>query len=171
MTPFAVRPATDHDAESMAAIAASNPTAPQWTAEQFREMLQPSAEDGTLRRATLVVEHASQVAGFAVVSALCAVFPPEAELESIAVTPTLQGRGIGLGLLRAALGWAAAQHAETLRLEVRAGNDRARQVYAHSGFRQTGRRPGYYSAPMEDAVVMERTLTPSADDPPMSPLA
>ena len=170
MTWPAVRTAQDRDAGAMAAIARSNPTAPQWTANQFREMLQPRA-DTTLCRALLVVDHAGQVAGFAVASALCAVFPVEAELESLAVDPALQRRGIGRELLQATLQWAAAQGAATLRLEVRAGNARALRIYGKAGFQQTGIRPRYYSDPAEDAVVMERTLDTRDGGPPMQPLA
>ena len=158
MSPVPIRPAEIRDAEAMAKIAAANPTAPQWTAAQFAEMLQPRPASGMLCRTVLVGESAGEIGGFAVVSAVCAVFPADAELESLAVAPTLQGLGIGRALLLETFAWASAQGAESLRLEVRASNDRALRVYRLAGFRQIGERPGYYAAPLEDAVVMERTL-------------
>ena len=72
----------------------------------------------------------------------------------------MQGRGVGLALLQAVFDWASTQKAESLRLEVRAGNERAMRVYSKAGFLQTGRRAAYYTGPIEDAVVMERTLQP-----------
>jgi ribosomal-protein-alanine N-acetyltransferase len=163
MIAVTLRPARDQDAEAMASIAGLNPTTPQWTAAQFRETLE---EGRTLRRSVLVAEQAGEVAGFAVASALSNVFPVEAELESIAVAPAQQGHGIGRRLLEATLQWAAAQNAETIRLEARASNDRALGIYERSGFHLIGRRPGYYAAPVEDAVVMERTISVSSGDVP-----
>ena len=160
MSSFAVRSAEVRDAEAMASIAAQSPTAPQWTAAQFMEMMLPRPEGTALIRLLLVVDHLGAIAGFAVASALCAVFPVEAELESLAVTPAMQGRGVGLALLQAVFDWASTQKAESLRLEVRAGNERAMRVYSKAGFLQTGRRAAYYTGPIEDAVVMERTLQP-----------
>ena len=155
----------------MARIAASNSTAPRWTTAQFREALQPRAAGGTLCRSVLVAEQAGRVAGFAVASALCNVFPVEAELESLAVDPARQGGGIGRRLLEATLDWAAGQHAERLHLEVRASNGRALQIYELAGFRETGRRPGYYANPVEDAVLMERIVLRSDGGVPVTPLA
>ena len=160
------RPAEMRDTDALAKIATANPSAPQWTATQFAEMLQPRLPDGMLCRAVLVADSAGEVAGFAVVSAVCAVFPADAELESLAVVPGLHGLGIGRALLEATFAWASAQGAKSLRLEVRASNERALRVYRNAGFRQTGKRPGYYASPVEDAVVMERTLDDMRGGPP-----
>jgi ribosomal-protein-alanine N-acetyltransferase len=40
-------------------------------------------------------------------------------------------------------------------LEVRASNAPALALYEHAGFCRTGLRRHYYSAPVEDAVLME----------------
>ena len=47
---------------------------------------------------------------------------------------------------------------DVLFLEVRAGNERARNLYKSAGFRETGRRKAYYRRPVEDAVLMELRL-------------
>jgi ribosomal protein S18 acetylase RimI-like enzyme len=44
-------------------------------------------------------------------------------------------------------------------LEVRASNHAARGFYACAGFVETGRRPGYYSDPEEDAILLARQLS------------
>jgi ribosomal-protein-alanine N-acetyltransferase len=46
-------------------------------------------------------------------------------------------------------------------LEVRAFNEVARQLYSTLGFRQEGRRRGYYTDTGEDALIMwKRLLVP-----------
>ena len=45
-----------------------------------------------------------------------------------------------------------------LRLEVRESNAAARALYTKHGFRETGRRRGYYRDPIEDAVLYARPL-------------
>jgi [ribosomal protein S18]-alanine N-acetyltransferase len=44
-------------------------------------------------------------------------------------------------------------------LEVRAGNDAARRLYERLGFYVAGRRRNYYSAPVEDALILWRDET------------
>jgi len=44
-------------------------------------------------------------------------------------------------------------------LEVRDSNDRARRLYRSSGFEEVGRRRRYYRRPVEDAIVLRRTMT------------
>ncbi|MFN8091404.1 MAG: hypothetical protein U0599_04125 [Vicinamibacteria bacterium] len=45
-----------------------------------------------------------------------------------------------------------------MRLGVRASNAPARALYAAAGFREAGRRRDYYSAPVEDALLLEAAL-------------
>lgn len=47
---------------------------------------------------------------------------------------------------------------QTLLLEVRASNQAAVSLYQQAGFQQAGRRPNYYSDPVEDAALMRLTL-------------
>jgi ribosomal-protein-alanine N-acetyltransferase len=59
--------------------------------------------------------------------------------------------------------WSQAQGAQSLWLEVRFSNARARQIYERYGFKAVGLRRNYYPlAPFkrEDAVVMSLPLTP-----------
>lgn len=70
------------------------------------------------------------------------------------------GRGIGRALLHWCEEAARGHGAERMLLEVREDNDRARAFYARAGYREIGRRPGYYRLPDRtvDALVMERAL-------------
>lgn len=85
----------------------------------------------------------------------------EAHLLNLTVTPAFQRQGWALVLLDALALWARGQGAQWLWLEVRVGNQRARQIYEANGFQRVGERKRYYPAAgggREDAVVMSRAL-------------
>ncbi|MSO80840.1 MAG: GNAT family N-acetyltransferase [Alphaproteobacteria bacterium] len=69
----------------------------------------------------------------------------EAEIVTLAVAPGRQGGGIGGALVGAFLEAARAAGATRAVLEVAEDNAPARAVYARHGFRQAGRRLGYYA--------------------------
>ena len=98
-----------------------------------------------------MVESAGSVVGFAV----AVVVAGEGEIESIAVAPGWQRRGIGMALLRELQRALEAEGALAIVLEVRETNRAAASLYAQAGFREVGRREGYYRDPVEDAVVMQ----------------
>jgi len=78
-------------------------------------------------------------AGFA----LARVVVDEAELLLLGVRPAFRGRGIGGALIERTLAVALASGARLLHLEVRQGNE-ALRLYNRVGFREVGRRRGYY---------------------------
>jgi len=85
----------------------------------------------------------------------------EAHLLNITVAPEFQRQGWAHVLLDALALWARGQGAQWLWLEVRVGNERARQVYEKYGFRRVGVRKRYYpgeGGEREDAVVMSLPL-------------
>lgn len=82
----------------------------------------------------------------------------EMEILNIAVTPLARRRGLGKRLLNLALSIGARLGAEVCFLEVRESNLAARTLYAHAGFTQVGRRPGYYKDTGEDALVLSKGL-------------
>ncbi|MEZ2347075.1 ribosomal protein S18-alanine N-acetyltransferase [Terriglobus sp. RCC_193] len=149
-----VRTAVVDDLPQVYAIAAANPSAPQWTLAQFQEILSPN--ESMVTRQLLVAMADVTVVGFAVVSAVTVVYPVEAELESIAVSPEWQRHGAGRALMQDVLRWAASVGAAELRLEVRMSNAAAQKLYEASGFHTCGMRPRYYANPVEDAVCMIR---------------
>jgi ribosomal-protein-alanine N-acetyltransferase len=78
-------------------------------------------------------------------------------IMDLAVTPKYKWMGIGSLLLRNAL-----QELRRVRpdislitLEVRESNIAAVKLYEKFGFREIGRRRGYYKKPVEDALIME----------------
>lgn len=81
--------------------------------------------------------------------------PAELEILNLAVAPAWRRRGYAARLLKTALRFAANKKIARAVLEVREGNTAARALYAGFGFREAGRRPGYYGAGGEDALVLE----------------
>ena len=84
----------------------------------------------------------------------------EGELANLAVVPGLHGQGIGSALLDATLRDAIARNVSQMYLEVRESNIRARRLYESRGFLEVTRRKGYYRSPVEDALILRRTLRP-----------
>jgi len=85
----------------------------------------------------------------------------EVHLLNITVAPPYQRQGWARVMLDALAIWAKGQGALWLWLEVRAGNQRAMEVYEASGYRRVGERKSYYPAAQgqrEDAVVMNLRL-------------
>jgi ribosomal-protein-alanine N-acetyltransferase len=71
----------------------------------------------------------------------------EAEILSIAVTRARQSRGLARELLEAHLRQLAGLGTASVFLEVDPNNMPARRLYQRAGFREVGRRPGYYPQP------------------------
>lgn len=94
----------------------------------------------------------------------------EWHLLNITVAPEHEKQGHGRTLLRHMIGTAVRSNAQSLWLEVRPSNERARQLYLGFDFVSVGLRRGYYPAPQgqrEDAMVMRRGIGPTdqgADD-------
>lgn len=98
----------------------------------------------------LVADDDGTVVGYA---GLCA-YPDDAYVQTIAVAPAHQHRGVGRALLSALLDAACARGCRRVDLEVRADNGVAMRLYEQFGFRRVGVRRGYYQPSGVDAVVM-----------------
>jgi ribosomal-protein-alanine N-acetyltransferase len=88
----------------------------------------------------------------------------EVHLLNFTVAPAFQRQGWAPLLLEALAGWARAQGAHWLWLEVRESNVRALDVYGRNGFRRVGMRKAYYPShgpQRENAVVMSLRLDES----------
>ena len=84
----------------------------------------------------------------------------EGEILTIAVARAHRRQGIGWRLMTSVLGELHGQRAEALFLEVDERNGPAVALYRRLGFREVGRRPGYYPTPegAGGALVMRREL-------------
>src|SRR5262249_14613116 len=84
----------------------------------------------------------------------------EAEILSIAVEPARRGRGLARALLDRNLRRLGGAGARAVFLEVDEGNVSARALYRRAGFREVGRRPGYYSngQTAAAALILRRDL-------------
>jgi ribosomal-protein-alanine N-acetyltransferase len=85
----------------------------------------------------------------------------EAEILSVAVAKARQGRGLARRLLDLHLRRLAGLGARTVFLEVDEDNEPARRLYARAGFREVGRRTGYYPQNVgaaAAALVLRRDL-------------
>lgn len=78
----------------------------------------------------------------------------EAHIATIATHPEHRRQGIAKQLLVEALDLAYAEGARSVLLEVRAGNQVAREMYRKFGFEIVGRRERYYKDTFEDAILM-----------------
>ena len=78
----------------------------------------------------------------------------EWEIENLVVDAGNRRRGLATHLLRQLLCMALNQGAKAIALEVRESNQAARHFYANFGFRESGRRKGYYREPEEAAVLL-----------------
>jgi [ribosomal protein S18]-alanine N-acetyltransferase len=136
------------DAASVGEILTSSPQAAAWTVKSL-EQLNQRGELGW------VIEENGKVAGFLVVRAVVA----EAEILNLCVAPEMRRAGLGEALLAEAVAELRRTRIDRLFLEVRESNRPAISFYEKHQFRETGRRPGYYRAPDEAAVLMMKELT------------
>jgi ribosomal-protein-alanine N-acetyltransferase len=78
----------------------------------------------------------------------------ELHINNLAVLPELRRTGIGSMLLEFALQKGVELGARRATLEVRRSNEQALLLYERFGFTVAGVRAGYYSKPVEDALVL-----------------
>jgi len=98
----------------------------------------------------LVAELNGELVGYAGLLA----YVDDGYIQTIAVAPSAQGRGIGTRLMVALLREARRVGLPVVGLEVRADNERAQALYRRFGFAQVGVRRGYYQPSGADAVIM-----------------
>lgn len=122
-----------------------------WSDGEFERLL---LERNTLAHRALV---GRSLAGF-ILSRLAG---GEAEILSVAVTQARRGRGLARMLLDLHLRRLAGLGARAVFLEVDEDNAPARRLYQRAGFREVGRRPGYYpqgAGHPANALILRRDL-------------
>lgn len=99
-----------------------------------------------------------QVVGYA--GLLCARGSGEGDIQTIAVSPLVRGRGLGRALMIELIAEAGRRGANRLFLEVRADNPTAISLYRTLDFREVGVRAGYYQPDNVDALTMRLEPVP-----------
>lgn len=104
----------------------------------------------------LVLELEGQIFGYGIMT----IGAEEAHLLTLGIAAEFQRKGWGERLLRHFIHIARERRALTMYLDVRVSNHAAARLYERLGFRQTGKRKGYYPAMggREDSLVMELVL-------------
>jgi ribosomal-protein-alanine N-acetyltransferase len=120
-----------------------------WSAETFWSELARVPDT----RCYIVVEGPEGILGYAGVMTVM----DDADVQTMAVAPQAQGRGLGRLLLRSLMRTATERGCRTLFLEVRSDNVPAMALYTREGFTPMGRRADYYGRGV-DAVTMRRRL-------------
>lgn len=128
---------------------------PPWTAELFWSELAGVPET----RWYVVAETDGELCGYAGLL----VGDGTADVQTLAVAPRHQRRGLGSMLLDALIAEARTRGARELLLEVRDDNEAALALYGRYGFERLARRRGYYGGGRHDGLVLRRRLT--GDEP------
>ena len=82
----------------------------------------------------------------------------EGYITNIAVSEQFRHQGIGTQLLDALLTYGKQNDMSFITLEVRVSNSAAIALYRASDFEDAGIRPGFYTGPAEDALIMTYTF-------------
>ena len=150
MEGLTIRNMTKEDVMQVQSVASRCFSTP-WPSESFEYEL--SNKDAILK----VAVANTSIAGYICLRTLLDI----THVLDIAVIPRMRRAGIGSLLMNGAL-----QELKTLRqdvtivtLEVRESNIAAIGLYEKFGFKEIGRRKGYYRKPVEDALIMELDIT------------
>lgn len=145
---MSIRAIEARDIDAVMAIQAVSPETAQWQVWDYEWT-------GRGEMAGWIAEEEGDVRGFLVGRKVVS----DLEILNFAVHPAARRRGLGDQLLAAALEWGRSFGADNALLEVRASNIAALQFYERRDFRATGRRLRYYTAPIEDALVLVRRMS------------
>ena len=146
--PPAILEAKPGDAAALSALHARS-FAKGWSESEFDSLLSDKA----------VIAHVARAGSRAPVGFLLSRrAADEAEILSVAVAGGARGRGIGRQLLMRHLGRLAALGVTRVFLEVEESNRAALKLYARAGFREVGRREGYYAGGTASALTLRRDI-------------
>ena len=138
-----VRTAAPEDAEVLAVISAAS-LSEKWNSRDFLSTMETTGGQ------VICAEEQDQIVGYAVFYHAA----DEAELTGIAVLPDRRRCGAGRLLMEEMIRCLKEMQIRKVFLEVRAANEPAHALYRKFGFLTVGVRPGFYSAPKEDADLM-----------------
>ena len=148
-----VRSATAADIPAIIELECQTAAAAHWTRDHYERMFEPTLPSFSYY-VGLVIEDESGIQGFLVGQA----HADEWELQNVAVVAAAHRRGFGSQLLTEFLEQGRARGAHAVYLEVRESNQVARAFYQKWLFQEKGRRKGYYTSPLEDAILYSLNL-------------
>jgi [ribosomal protein S18]-alanine N-acetyltransferase len=127
-------------------------------AESFHQAWSDGEFDRLLR-APNVVAHRLALGRDCIGFILSRMAADEAEILSVAVARSHRGEGMGRSLVEVNLRRLAGFGVQQVFLEVAANNLSARRMYQRTGFREVGRRKGYYAGNNgSEALILRRKL-------------
>ncbi len=144
---FEIRGLAEDDLDEVAAIEKRIFSLP-WTRKGFEDSLHSPYTK------YLVVVKEGQVIGY------CGYLRSfeEADITNVAVDGAARRCGVGETMLRELMRRGSEEGVERFTLEVRASNKEAIRLYEKLGFHTEGIRPGFYTLPKEDALIMWTSL-------------
>ena len=148
MEEIRIRQAKLYDVPAMSRIERDSFDSP-WSAE---EITKDVTAGGNVYVA--VAEYGDEKAGYGEIRMIAG----EAQIYNIAIAPEFRRAGIGEALLRHMSARAEEDGCVLVTLEARSSNEAAMALYRKLGFREVGRRKGYYAKGGEDAVLMDLDL-------------
>ena len=84
----------------------------------------------------------------------CQTVLDEGYITNVAVSPDCRRQGVGRALIGTLVSHAGAQGLAVVTLEARTSNMPAIALYENAGFQKVGVRKNFYTAPVEDALLM-----------------
>jgi [ribosomal protein S18]-alanine N-acetyltransferase len=142
-----IRAFGDGDAAAASEILREAPEAAAWSASMIRGLLAGEGVSG------FVAERDGTATGFI----LSREVLDEGEILNLVVVRVNRRQGEGTALGRTMMESFAARGVQRVFLEVRESNLGAIALYKRLGFRQVGRREGYYREPVEAALILEHS--------------
>ena len=142
-----IRPMTRNDCEQVAALEAVSFSVP-WSLRAFTD----TVEKENFRY--FVAEESGEILGY------CGFLYvlDEAEIPNVCVKASARKQGVGKQMMSVLIEEAAKLDISTLFLEVRESNVPARTLYRSLGFVEDGIRKNFYEQPVENAVLMSKSL-------------
>lgn len=142
-----IRPMTKEDCEQVAAIESVSFSVP-WSLNAFLD----TVERENYRY--FVAEEAGVILGYCGFTYVL----DEAEIPNVCVKAEARKKGVGKNMMTAMIDAAKQLGVVVLYLEVRESNTPARRLYESLGFVADGIRRNFYEQPVENAVLMSKTL-------------
>jgi ribosomal-protein-alanine N-acetyltransferase len=142
-----IRPFGKEDAEAASGILRESPEAAGWSALMIRDLLATAGVSGFIGKRNC------RATGFILGREVL----EEGEILNLAVAKGNRRQGQGTTLSRQMMNSFAARGVQRVFLEVRESNLGAIAFYKKLGFRQVGRREGYYQQPVEAALILEHS--------------